>query len=70
MQVISFVTQKGGSGKSTTAASVAVAAFQAGRKVFMLEMDKQGTLSDWYENRKAENGPDFEKLATKDSKRP
>lgn len=66
MQVISFVTQKGGSGKSTTAASIAVAAFEAGRKVFMLEMDKQGTLSDWCENRKAEEGPDFEKLATKD----
>ena len=66
MRVISFVTQKGGSGKSTTAASVAVAAFQAGRKVFLLEMDKQGTLSDWRENRQSDEGPDFERVATKD----
>ena len=39
MRVVSFVTQKGGSGKSTTAASIAVAAFQQGRRVFMLELD-------------------------------
>ena len=66
MQVISFLTQKGGSGKSTTAASVAVAAFEEGRRVFILEMDKQGTLSHWYDDRKSENGPDFEQVATKD----
>ena len=46
MHVVSFVTQKGGSGKSTTAASVAVAAFQQGRRVFMLELDRQG-LKFW-----------------------
>lgn len=62
MQVISFVTQKGGSGKSTTAASVAVAAFEEGRRVFMLELDKQGTLTDWTESRAAEKGPEFERI--------
>ena len=62
MQVISFVTQKGGSGKSTTAASVAVAAFQEGRRVFMLELDRQGTLSDWIESRKAAEGLEFERI--------
>lgn len=62
MKVISFVTQKGGSGKSTTAASIAVAAFQAGQKVFMLELDRQGTLSDWIESRQADEGPEFEKI--------
>jgi chromosome partitioning protein len=62
MNVVSFVTQKGGSGKSTTAASVAVAAFEAGRRVFLLELDKQGTLSDWMDNRKTEEGPDFERI--------
>jgi chromosome partitioning protein len=62
MHVVSFVTQKGGSGKSTTAASVAVAAFQQGRRVFMLELDRQGTLSDWTESRKADEGPDFERI--------
>ncbi len=62
MHVISFVTQKGGSGKSTTAASVAVAAFQKGRRVFMLELDRQGTLSDWSNSRRDEQGPDFEQI--------
>ena len=63
MHVISFVTQKGGSGKSTTAASIAVAAFQGGRRVFMLELDRQGTLSDWVEKREAEDeGLEFERI--------
>ena len=62
MFVVSFVTQKGGSGKSTTAASVAVAAFQAGRRVFLIEIDRQGSLSDWAESRQAETGPDVERV--------
>jgi chromosome partitioning protein len=56
MRVVSFVTQKGGSGKSTTAASIAVAAFQQGRRVFMLELDRQGTLSNWADARQARDG--------------
>jgi chromosome partitioning protein len=66
MKTVSFVTQKGGSGKSTTAASVAVAAVQHGHRVFLLELDKQGTLSDWIESRTVEGGPEFERIdATK-----
>jgi chromosome partitioning protein len=62
VHVISFVTQKGSSGKSTTAASIAVAASEQGRRVFVLELDRQGTLSDWIESREAETGPDFERV--------
>ena len=62
MKVVSFVTQKGGSGKSTTAASIAVAALQQGRRVFLLELDRQGTLSDWADARQSEAGPDFEQI--------
>jgi chromosome partitioning protein len=62
VHVISFVTQKGGSGKSTTAASIAVAALADGRRVFMLELDRQGTLSDWVESRRSEGGPEFERI--------
>jgi chromosome partitioning protein len=62
MRVVSFVTQKGGSGKSTTAASIAVAAFQQGRRVFMLELDRPGTLSDWADARQAGAGPEFERI--------
>ena len=54
MKVISFVTQKGGSGKSTLCISLAVAAQEAGSSVCILEMDKQATVSQWLEHREAE----------------
>jgi chromosome partitioning protein len=62
VRVISFVTQKGGSGKSTLAASIAAAACERGKRVFVLELDRQGTLSDWIESREIEGSPDFERV--------
>jgi chromosome partitioning protein len=62
VRVISFVTQKGGSGKSTLAASIAAAACERGMRVFVLEIDRQGTLSDWIESREITTGPDFERV--------
>ena len=47
MKVITLVTQKGGTGKSTLATALAVAAVQAGEKVFALDLDPQGTLAAW-----------------------
>jgi chromosome partitioning protein len=47
MRTIAFATQKGGSGKSTLAIGIAVAAIEAGESVFMLEADRQGTVSNW-----------------------
>ena len=40
MKAITFVTQKGGSGKSTLCISLAVAAREAGHTVCILEMDR------------------------------
>ena len=54
MKAITFVTQKGGSGKSTLCISLAVAAQEAGQCVCILEMDRQATVSDWAEHRKAD----------------
>ncbi|WP_375457932.1 division plane positioning ATPase MipZ [uncultured Enterovirga sp.] len=54
MKAITFVTQKGGSGKSTLCISLAVAAQEAGRSVCILEMDRQATVTDWAEHRRAE----------------
>jgi chromosome partitioning protein len=54
MKVISLVTQKGGSGKSTLCVSLAVAALEAGRTVCILEMDKQATAAQWSQIRKGE----------------
>jgi chromosome partitioning protein len=47
MRIITLVTQKGGTGKSTLTTSLAVAATQAGEKVIALDLDAQGTLTAW-----------------------
>jgi chromosome partitioning protein len=51
MKVISLVTQKGGSGKSTLCVSLAVAAQEAGSTICILEMDKQATVTQWAQAR-------------------
>ena len=55
MRTIAFVTQKGGSGKSTLASSLALAAHEAGERVFILDMDPQQSLVKWAKTR---NQPD------------
>ena len=47
MRVISFVTQKGGSGKTTLAFCCAVAAQEKGKRTLILDMDPQGTATAW-----------------------
>jgi len=47
MRTIAFINQKGGSGKSTLAACLAVAARDAGERVFILDMDPQKSLVKW-----------------------
>ena len=47
MRTIAFVTQKGGVGKSTMASSLAVAAMEAGEKVFIFDVDPQQSLAKW-----------------------
>lgn len=54
MKAITFVTQKGGSGKSTLCISLAIAAQEAGQSVCILEMDRQATVSDWAEHRETQ----------------
>ncbi len=47
MRKIALVTQKGGSGKSTLASCLAVAAQEAGERVFIIDMDPLKTLVNW-----------------------
>jgi chromosome partitioning protein len=54
MHVVAFVTQKGGTGKSSLALSLAVAAVQSGLRVAILDTDPQDTASEWYKRRAAE----------------
>jgi chromosome partitioning protein len=51
MRTIAFLTQKGGTGKTTLAASLAVAAAQAGERVIALDLDPQASLARWGERR-------------------
>ncbi len=51
MRVISFVAQKGGVAKSTTALGLACAAAAAGKAVAVLDMDPQASAAEWAETR-------------------
>ena len=61
MKILTLVTQKGGSGKSTLVANLAVAAEEAGERVFTLELDRQGTLARWIDRRTADT-PAFDRI--------
>jgi chromosome partitioning protein len=52
MKVLSLVTQKGGTGKSTFAVSMSVAAQERGLKACVLDIDPQGTAAAWFERRR------------------
>ena len=55
MRTIAFVTQKGGSGKSTIASSLAVAAQEMKEKVCVIDMDPQGSFMNWLKTRAADD---------------
>ena len=48
MKTISLVSQKGGAGKSTLAANLAVYAASQGVKTAIVDVDPQASLSAWY----------------------
>lgn len=48
MKVITIAQQKGGAGKTTVAAHVAVALSQKGRRVAVIDIDPQGSLTHWH----------------------
>ena len=51
MRVLVFTTQKGGAGKTTLAASLAIAAAQDGERVHAIDVDPQGSLFSWGQRR-------------------
>jgi chromosome partitioning protein len=57
MHTVALLTQKGGAGKTTLAASLAVAAASAGERVIALDLDPQASLARWGERRKAAKAP-------------
>lgn len=56
MKVLSIANQKGGVGKSTLAVHLAYAATQLGKRVLLVDMDKQASLSITFENETATQG--------------
>jgi chromosome partitioning protein len=54
--IITIAQQKGGSGKTTVAAHLAVAFLLRGRSVALLDVDPQGSLGEWFERREARLG--------------
>ncbi len=51
-KVVTIGQQKGGAGKTTLAAQLAVAWRDQGARVVLLDVDPQGSLTAWYEARK------------------
>lgn len=59
MHVVTFASQKGGSGKTTLAGHMAVQAARAtGERVALIDTDPQGSLADWW-NVRADPMPEF-----------
>ena len=54
--VIAIAQQKGGVGKTTLAAQLAVAWAKSGARVAVLDIDPQGSLAAWVDLRRARPG--------------
>lgn len=66
--IITVAQQKGGSGKTTLSAHIAVAwALEDGRSVALLDVDPQGSLGEWLELREQRLGEDTTGLAFRTS---
>jgi chromosome partitioning protein len=61
-KVLTIAQQKGGAGKTTLAAHLAVAFVRLGRRVAMLDIDPQASLAAWYKLRNEHTKPQVDAL--------
>lgn len=54
MKIISLISQKGGAGKTSLTVHLAVIAEANGKKTAIIDLDPQGSASDWGESREAD----------------
>ena len=54
MQVVALVSQKGGAGKTTLAAGLAVSGERAGLSTVLVDLDPQASAAKWGDLRDAE----------------
>ena len=57
MQTLAFLSQKGGSGKTTLAVHTAVAAQESGEQVVIVDTDLQKSATTWGEARQNDTPP-------------
>jgi chromosome partitioning protein len=54
VRVITFITQKGGAGKTTLAVNCAVLAGQKKKRALILDLDPQASAEGWYQDREVD----------------
>lgn len=57
MRTWSFISQKGGSGKSTLSTQLAVHATECGERVLIVDLDPQGSAEVWHQKRGIDRHP-------------
>ena len=66
MRTIAVVNRKGGSGKTTTAVSVAAALAERGQQVLLIDLDPQASASAWLAEASDDRGPFDAFIGTRD----
>ena len=64
MHTIAFLSQNGGSGKTTLAVHTAAAAAQSREKVFLIDTDPQGSTQAWPQARTQDSPPVHKAIAS------
>lgn len=55
VKILTIANRKGGAGKSTCAAHIALEAVKQGKKTILIDLDPQKTLETWWKKREEEN---------------